>query len=64
MAENSNKSLGVITQIIGAVLDIRFKDGNLPEINEAIRIPKQDGDKLVVEVAQHLGDDTVRCIAM
>ena len=60
MAENSKTSLGVITQIVGAVLDIRFQDGNLPEINEAIHIKRQDGDKLVVEVAQHLGDDTVR----
>ena len=38
MAENSKTSLGVITQIVGAVLDIRFQDGNLPEINEAIHI--------------------------
>ena len=37
---------------------------NLPEIYEAIKVTKQDGDVLVVEVAQHLGDDTVRCIAM
>lgn len=55
---------GKITQIIGAVLDIKFSEGNLPEINDAIRISLQDGGKLVVEVAQHLGDDTVRCIAM
>ena len=63
MAENSNTNLGVITQIVGAVLDIKFENGNLPEINEAINIAKKDG-KLVVEVAQHLGDDIVRCIAM
>ena len=55
---------GKITQIIGAVLDIRFSEGNLPEINEAIIIPTKDGSSLTVEVAQHLGDDTVRCIAM
>ncbi len=54
---------GKLTQIIGAVLDIKFTDG-LPEINEAINIKTNDGGKLVVEVAQHLGDDTVRCIAM
>ncbi len=54
---------GNLTQIIGAVLDIKFTDG-LPEINEAINIQTNDGGKLVVEVAQHLGDDTVRCIAM
>ena len=55
---------GKVTQIIGAVLDIKFEDGNLPEINEAIKIPTKDGGELVAEVAQHLGDDTVRCIAM
>ena len=55
---------GRITQIIGAVLDIRFRDGELPQINEAIRIATKDGGELVVEVSQHLGDDTVRCIAM
>ena len=61
MAEHS---IGKITQIIGAVLDIKFADGNLPEINDAIRITRKDGSTLVVEVAQHLGDDTVRCISM
>ena len=54
---------GKITQIIGAVLDIRFDEGKLPQINEAIVIPTKGGD-LTVEVSQHLGDDTVRCIAM
>ena len=54
---------GKITQVIGAVLDIKYEEGNLPEINEAIRI--NNGDKvLTVEVSQHLGDDVVRCIAM
>ena len=56
--------IGKITQIVGAVLDVKFKDDDLPEINEAIKINRQDGTTLVVEVAQHLGDDTVRCIAM
>ena len=55
---------GKITQVIGAVLDVRFDEGKLPEINEAIRIPTKDGNELVVEVSQHLGDNTVRCIAM
>ena len=59
-----DKNIGKITQIISAVLDIRFQEGSLPEINDAIEITKDDGDKLVVEVSQHLGDDTVRCIAM
>ena len=55
---------GKLTQIIGAVLDVRFSEGKLPEINDAIKGPLKDGEELVVEVAQHLGDDTVRCIAM
>ncbi len=54
---------GRLTQIVGAVLDVKF-DGELPEINEAIRIKRNDDTTLVVEVAQHLGDDTVRCVAM
>ncbi len=60
----ANTTVGKITQIIGAVLDIKFTEGKLPEINDAIDIPLADGKKLVVEVSQHLGDDTVRCIAM
>lgn len=56
--------MGKVTQIIGAVLDIKFPEGKLPQINEAISIIKKDGDELIVEVSQHLGDDTVRCIAM
>ena len=59
-----DKNIGKITQIIGAVLDIRFTEGNLPEIYDAIKIRRKNGEILVVEVAQHLGDDTVRCIAM
>ena len=60
----ADKNIGKITQIIGAVLDIKFSEGHLPEINDAINVTMQDGKKLVVEVSQHLGDDTVRCIAM
>ena len=60
----AEKNIGKITQIIGAVLDIKFTEGTLPEINSAINIKTRDGGRLVVEVAQHLGDDTVRCIAM
>lgn len=61
MAETN---VGKITQIIGAVLDVKFMEGHLPEINDAIEIQRKDGEKLTVEVSQHLGDDTVRCIAM
>ena len=55
---------GKITQIVGAVLDIKFTEGKLPAIYEAIHITRTNGELLVVEVAQHLGDETVRCIAM
>ena len=57
------KHYGVVTQIIGPVLDIRFTDGNLPNLLNAIEIEREDG-KLVCEVAQQLGDEVVRCIAM
>ena len=60
----AEKNIGKITQIISAVIDIKFAEGNLPEINSAINIKTKDGGKLVVAVAQHLGDDTVRCIAL
>ena len=55
---------GRITQIIGAVLDIKFPEGRLPGIYDAIHIKRNNGGTLVAEVAQHLGDDTVKCIAM
>ena len=55
---------GRITQIISAVLDIKFSEGKLPDIYEAVKIKRNDGTELTVEVSQHLGDDTVRCIAM
>ncbi len=60
----AEQNIGRVTQIIGAVLDVKFSQNRLPEINEAITIKRQDGSSLTVEVAQHLGDDVVRCIAM
>ena len=60
----AEKKIGKITQVIGAVLDVKYTKGQLPEINEAIEIIRKDNSTLVVEVAQHLGDDIVRCIAM
>ena len=60
----ADKNIGKITQIIGAGLDIKYSEGNLPEINDAIQITRSNGEILTVEVSQHLGDDTVRCIAM
>ena len=53
---------GKITQIIGAVIDVSF-EGDLPEIYTALET-NNDGNKLVLEVAQHLGEGIVRTIAM
>ena len=58
------QNTGKITQVIGAVLDIRFDQGVLPEINDAVEIRRKDGSRLVAETAQHLGDEIIRCIAM
>jgi F-type H+-transporting ATPase subunit beta len=57
------KNIGKIVQIIGPVLDIKFENGHLPDLLNAIEIPFGDG-KVVCEVASQLGDDVVRCIAM
>src|SRR5437867_3177229 len=54
---------GKIKQIIGAVLDVQF-DGKLPEILNALEIKRPNAESLVLEVQQHLGEDSVRCIAM
>ena len=56
-------NVGKIVQIIGPVLDIRFEDGELPNILNAIEIDNK-GQRLVGEVAQHIGDNVVRCISM
>ena len=59
----SQSNIGKVVQVMGAVIDIRFENDNLPALNNAIEV--ENGDKkLIVEVAQHLGDDVVRCIAM
>lgn len=59
----SQKNIGKVVQIIGPVLDIKFENDHLPALLNAIEIQKGD-KKLIVEVAQHLGDNVVRCIAM
>ena len=55
---------GKIVQVIGPVVDIRFEEDSLPELLNAIEIETTSGDTLVVEVAQHVGDDIVKCISM
>ena len=57
------KNVGTVVQIMGPVLDIRFEEGKLPQLLNAIHIA-QDGRTVVAEVAQHVGDNVVRCIAM
>ncbi len=57
------KTIGTVVQIVGPVLDIRFPDNHLPELLNAIEIPHGE-QTIVAEVAQHIGDDVVRCIAM
>lgn len=57
------KNIGTVVQIVGPVLDIRFPEESLPELLSAIEV-KQDDRTVVVEVAQHIGDNVVRCIAM
>ncbi|WP_027134064.1 F0F1 ATP synthase subunit beta [Geminicoccus roseus] len=58
-----NIATGRVVQVMGAVVDCRFEGGNLPEILTALHLENQ-GKTLVLEVAQHLGENTVRCIAM
>ena len=62
MADAANQATGRITQVIGAVVDVKF-DGDLPEILNGLETTNQ-GSRLVLEVAQHLGESSVRCIAM
>src|SRR5215813_8776487 len=54
---------GKVKQVIGAVIDVQF-DGKLPEIYNALELKRENGDTLVLEVQQHLGEDSVRTIAM
>ena len=59
----SERHVGKVIQIMGPVLDIRFQEGQLPELLNAIEIENQ-GSRVIAEVAQQIGDDVVRCIAM
>jgi len=68
VATNGTGNVGQITQVIGPVLDVEFENGELPQIFNALTVTNpaidEHADNLVVEVAQHLGERTVRCIAM
>jgi len=59
----NEQNIGIVTQVIGPVLDIKFPNGHLPGLLNAIKV--ENGDRTItLEVAQHIGDDVVRCIAM
>ncbi|MBT3392429.1 MAG: F0F1 ATP synthase subunit beta [Elusimicrobiaceae bacterium] len=60
----NNKNIGKVIQVIGPVLDIEFKDGNLPAIYNSLEIEIKGKDKIVAETAQHLGDNIVKAIAL
>lgn len=60
----SEHNIGTVVQIIGPVLDIKFNADSLPKLLNAITIKANDGHTITVEVAQHIGQDTVRCISM
>ena len=64
MDKKNELEYGEVIQIIGPVVDVRFKELHLPNLLTALVITREDGTKLTVEVAQHIGDDVVRCIAM
>jgi len=57
-------NIGKISQIIGPVVDVSFSEGHLPKIYDALEITKDNGQKIILEVQQHLGEDRVRAVAM
>lgn len=57
---------GIVTQVIGPVIDVSFEGGkdNIPPIYTALKVERDNGEELILEVEQHIGEDTVRCVAM
>jgi len=60
----TSTTTGHIEEIQGVVIEATFPNGDLPEIYNALTIDRGEGEKLTLEVQQHLGDDRVRCVAM
>jgi len=60
----TDEQYGYITQVIGPVVDVKFPKGELPEIFNAIHVIKNDDSELVMEAQQHLGERTIRCVAL
>lgn len=59
-------NIGKVTQVIGPVIDVSFEGGktNVPPIYNALRVKRDNGEELILEVEQHIGEETVRCVAM
>ena len=55
---------GTVTQVLGAVVDVEFRESELPDLYEAIRVPREGQDDLILEVQLHLGHNSVRTVAM
>ena len=64
MSEKKELLVGEVVQAVGPVVDVRFDDKHLPALLTALEIQLNDGQKLTVEVMQHIGDDVVRTVAM
>ncbi len=59
-----DRPVGRIVKIVGAVVDVKFKEGELPEVHNALILTREDESEDVFEVMQHVGNNTVRCVAM
>ncbi len=64
MKKIQEKNVGKIVQIVGPIIDVRFEENKLPDLLTALSVKKSDGTTLTMEVAQHIGDDMVRCVSM
>jgi len=64
MAEEKKYTIGTVTQVIGPVVDVKFPEGKLPNIFNAVHVIRQDETELVMEAQQHLGEQNVRCVAL
>ena len=64
MAKDNDYNWGEVTQVIGPVVDVKFPGGELPEIFNAVHVIRDDGTELIMEAQQHLGEQTVRCVAL
>ncbi len=62
--KSGNNDFGYITQVVGPIVDVCFPEGGLPEVLTALKIPLPNGQELITEIEQHIGDDTVRSVAM